>query len=339
MLVILTILFLAACYVLARSGSLVVKSLTRIAAYYHWSEFLVAFVLVSFATTLPEFFVGISAALNKTPSLSLGNLVGGNIVNLTLVMGLAAVLSRGIKIRSDIAHKDALYTFLIVLIPVILLLDGILSRLEGGFLILVFLIYFFRLFYINQKHFPGFIIRIFNVLKLPTGGETFVQEYETPTGEEKSKKEIFREYIWFGAAVIFLILSAQAIVLLSVHLARGLGLPMVLLGLVIVSIGTTLPELTFGIRAVIAGRKEMILGNLFGAMAVNLALILGVVALIQPVVLGESIYLFLLSAFLMLGVFLIFTLFIRTKDRLSWQEGLGLILFYLVFVVLEFLVK
>lgn len=339
MLVILTILFLAACYVLARSGSLVVKSLTRIAAYYHWSEFLVAFVLVSFATTLPEFFVGISSALNKTPTLSLGNLIGANIVNLTLVMGLATVLAKGIKIRSDIAHKDVLYTFLIILIPIILLLDGILSRLEGGLLILIFLIYFFRLFYINQKRFPKFLIQIFNALKLPTGSETFVQEYEAPVGEKKAIKKISQEFIWFGAGVVFLIFSAQAIVFLAVRLARDLGLPMVLLGLVILSIGTTLPELTFGIRAVMAGRKEMILGNLFGAMTVNLVLILGVVALIEPVALGGSIYLFLLSAFLMLAILLIFAVFIRTQGKLSWQEGMGLILFYIVFVVLEFLVK
>ncbi|MBU4332370.1 sodium:calcium antiporter [Patescibacteria group bacterium] len=340
MLIFYTISFLISCYVLARSGAQVVKSLTRIAAHYELSEFLVAFILVSFATTAPELFIGISSAFSKSTSLSLGNLVGANIINITLVIGLAAVLGRGIEIGTRIAQKDVYYTIIMLLIPVLLFIDQTLSRVDGLLLLLIFLLYLVHLFHSYQKRLPVFVIKALNMLRIPINGEQFHQEFETPSGKERTPREIIIESFWLVIAMLLLIVSARIIVYLGIELAGILNLPIVLLGLIIVSIGTTLPELTFGIRAVMAGRKEMILGNLFGSMTINLVFILGVVALLQPIALSfEAFRLFLVSALCMFLVLGLFSVFIRTKSKLSWQEGMVLVMCYVVFVIVVFLMR
>ena len=88
--------FVVACIFLAKSGSWIVKSLTKLAVYFKLSEFVIASILMAFATSLPELFVAISAAISKAPALVLGNIIGSNIANLTLIIGIPIVLAKGI---------------------------------------------------------------------------------------------------------------------------------------------------------------------------------------------------------------------------------------------------
>jgi len=309
---------------------MVVDALAKISAFFKWSEFLVAFILMGFMTSVPELFVGVTSALNKTANLSLGNLIGANIVNLTLVMGLAAILSRGIKIETSIAKRDAMFTLLMVVIATALMMDGVLSRVEGVVLIFIFFIYLIQLFHSNQKRFPYFIIRILQALRFSVNGEKFHKEYEV--NGKKSPKEILWDFVKFGIGLALLLGSARLIVYLAGAVAQELGLPMIFLGLVILSIGTTLPELTFGIKAVMSGRREMILGNTFGSVIVNMVFILGIVALINPITIA-SFGVLMASIVFLIVLLLVFSIFIRSQSRLSWQEGMVLVLFYILFLV------
>lgn len=339
MLILYIALFFVACIVLARSGTLVVKSLTRIAAHYRMSEFLVSFLLVGFATSCPELFVGISAALAGDSSLSLGNLVGANIINLTLAVGLAAVLGRGIDVKTKIGREDAIYTFIILLIPVLLLLDRELSRFDGLILILIFLFDLGHLFYSYQKRLPLFIIRTLNFVR----GVSYQEIHRKEMRREKMKRhkgKIVKQFFVFILSLIFLILSAKILVMIGLKLTAAWQLETVIFGLLIVSLGTTLAELTFDIEAVINKKKEMVIGNLFGSLVVNFILILGVVALIKPIVLDFLAWRsFLLAAGMMFLVLGLFIAFIRSKSKLSFREGLILILGYIGFVLVEILIK
>jgi len=129
------LIFLGLCALLILSGYLLVKTLSKIAVFLKLSEFIIAFIIMAFATSIPELFVGISSAISKNPALSLGNVIGSNIVDLTFIIGIAVVLARGITINKEV-RKDSLYMFLIALIPIILMLIGNgLSRIDGVILV------------------------------------------------------------------------------------------------------------------------------------------------------------------------------------------------------------
>src|SRR3990172_1501065 len=138
-------LFLLSCITLVFSGGVLVKSLTRIAQFLRLSEFVVAFVIMAVATSLPELFVGISAALAHYPSLALGTVIGSNIADITLVGGIMIVLARKITIERAV-RTDALLMVGIAALPLILMILGReLSRIDGTILILVFLSYLYYL--------------------------------------------------------------------------------------------------------------------------------------------------------------------------------------------------
>src|SRR3989338_694406 len=136
------ILFLISCLVLVASGGYLVKLIVKIASYLKLSEFVVAFIIMAFATSIPELFVGINSAIGGNPALSLGNVIGSNIADLTLVIGIAALLGRGIKPKNFRIKKDSLFMFLTALVPVALMIfDQTLSRTDGVILISIFIIY------------------------------------------------------------------------------------------------------------------------------------------------------------------------------------------------------
>ena len=179
---------------------MVVSALSKIATKFRWSEFIVAFVLMGFMTSVPELFVGVSSALGGAGRLALGNVIGASIVNLTLVMGLAAILSRGIKIETGIAKRDAVLTMAIVAIPVILLLDGKLTRIEGVILILLFFVYLLQLFHRNQHRYPYFISRILDRVGIHVNGEKFSKEFEAD-GQDRRFGQVVGDFVKFAAGV------------------------------------------------------------------------------------------------------------------------------------------
>ena len=113
MLLINLTLFLVSCLVLVLSGSWVVKSLSKIASFLRISEFLVGFVIMALSTSIPELFVGITSSLAKNPALALGTVIGSNIVDLTLVIGIVIVLAKGIGTERRFMKRDSFYMFFI----------------------------------------------------------------------------------------------------------------------------------------------------------------------------------------------------------------------------------
>jgi len=312
MLLLDVLLFVASCALLVVSTRVLLNSLVKIASYLELKEFVVGFMLMAVATSLPELFVGIIAALEHTPLLSLGNVIGANILDLTIVIGTVALLSRGIKAKSEIARRDALYMMLIALFPIILMLDHYLSVIDGCVLLLAFSIYMIRLF--NQR-----------------------KEFRKTT-DHVSKKDARRSFIWFAVGVIGLLISAKFVVMFATAIATEMSVPMLLIGLVIVAIGTTLPELAFETKAAIAGHEEMTLGDLFGSLVTNSTLVLGTVAIISPIEIA-NFSLFLVAAGFMFLTLILFTIFIRSEEGISWQGGVALILLYVIFIIIELVLE
>ncbi len=315
------LIFVVSCIVLVKAGSLVVKSLIRIAKYLHMTEFVVSFVLMAFATTIPELFVGVSSALHGNPHLSFGNVIGSNIINLTLALGIAALVGKGISCEGAIIQRRATYTLVIVLLPLLLMLDGSISRVDGVILILGLVLYIQRVFY-HKERFTKIFASVLN------GKQKDWQKYRL----------FLKDLLLFFLGLAFLLLSAEGIVRSASYIAQAMNLPLVIIGLLLVALGTNLPEITFGIKAIAMGHKDMVLGNLMGAVIANSTMVLGITVIIHPLeIVDFSPY--LVSCIFVTIVLFFFALFSRTGQRISRKEGLFLILIYIAFVSLEIFLR
>jgi cation:H+ antiporter len=307
------IYFFIACVVLVVAGTYLVKNLVKIAQFLRITEFAAAFIIMAVATSIPEFFVGIMSAISKNPALSFGNIIGANIIDLTLVMGIIIIASRNIKIRDKEIKKDAFFMSLIAIAPLVLFLIGnVLSRLDGLILLGVFFTYSYRMFKRQRK-------------------------FSKKTEDGIKRYEIVFSVFFFILCLAVLFVSANFIVKYATLLAIDLALPQIMVGLFLVSIGTTLPELTFGVRAAMMGHGEMALGDQIGTVICNATLIIGIVALIQPITAAFAPFI-IASAFLLLSCFLFMT-FTESGNRLDTKEGISLILLYIFFVMVEFCIK
>jgi len=317
MIILYIALFFISVLVLVKSGSVAVKCLVAISRYLRISEYVLAFILMALATSLPEFFVGINSALAKAPVLSLGNIIGSNIVNLSLILGVVVIFAKGIKIESKIAKRDAWIVFFISILPLLLLVDKNLSQADGGILLIVFIWYL--------RH----------ILKAK---EAFRKRMDHIVRTIERFRQFVKDLLIFVVAIAILLISSWSVVKTATLIAEGLELPLVLIGLILVAVGTSLPELVFGIKAVITKHEGMNLGNLIGSTVMNSTLILGITALIYPIRI-ENFNIILTGSLFMIFIVLIVNFFIATKEKISWKEGVVLIGLYVAFLIIEFLLK
>lgn len=309
MLIITFILFFISCILLVISGGWLVKVLMRIAAAFKLSEFVVAFMLMAFSTSLPELFVGIGAALNNKPTLALGMAIGSNIADITIVIGIAALLGRGIRIQNPHIRKDVIVMFFMAAVPIALMIfDKTLSRFDGGLLVAIFFGYLWHLY------------RERRILTKPFDGN--------------HTRHLILQFLIFSLSIIVLFSSAHFVVKYAIQLAGELFLPPLLIGLLLIALGTSLPELVFESRAILSRKSDLAIGDAMGSVVCNSTLVLGVTALINPIT--NSFYLFLTSALFLMLVLSLFSIFITTREGLSVSEAIFLIFLYLIYVILEF---
>jgi len=282
---------------------------------------LTAFI-VAFATSLPEMVVGIAAALEGRPTLSLGNILGSNISNISLVVGGAAIVGGSIRVFGDFLRHELFLVFLAGSLPLLLLVDNSLSRIDGIVLLVVYLWYSMTILrgktehlVAHQESFGPFWHRI--LLRF-------------------NQKRMRRHFLVLLFWLVVLILSGDFLVRTSIALAGTLGIPVILIGIVFLAIGTTLPEFAFEVEAVRNHQAAMVYGNLLGSVVANSTIILGVTALIHPIVLDGGFHPYLLATVTFVVVFGVFWLFVSTKHQLERWEGALLFLIYIVFVFFEF---
>lgn len=297
--------------VLIVSAIYLVKSLKKIAFILKISGFSAAFILMAFATSLPELFIGISSSTQGVPQISLGNILGANIINLTLLTGLFILIGRGIKFRSEnINHEIYFMFFSIILLIILYLIGNSLSRIDGIILLTFFIINTARLMRKRKKYSAKIKVK-----------------------RKKNHKELIHILI-FMVSLIALFLSSEYVVKYAEAIAVDLNLPEIFMGIFLVSIATVLPELVFGVGAVLLKQKIMSIGDQAGTIFTNICLVLGVVALISPVQI--PLVSFLIPSIFMALCGFIFLYFIRSKRKLEIYEGIILIGLYLFFIFLQF---
>lgn len=285
-------------------------------------KMVVAAMLVALSTSLPELFVGVLSALEGQPELSLGNVLGSNIANLSLVIGGAALVSGSVPVIGDYMKKEFVAAFLAGSLPILLVMDGSLTRLDGLLLLLAYGVYV-REVVIAGKH----------KSLAEKGGKRHYGILQKIKRLHKNHTDVWLLKLLGG--VLVLVLAADLLVKMASGLASSLGVPSFLIGLLVVSVGTSLPELVLEIGAIKKREIALVFGDLLGSIVANATLIIGVTVLISPVNIGGASR-YDLASFMFVLLFGFFWMFTNSKKRLDRWEGLVLLGLYFMFVGLEF---
>jgi len=306
--------FLVSCFLLYFSGEWVIGGLMRMARFLGWREFVVAFFVMAFAASLPNLFIGVTSALKGTPQLSFGDVAGNNIIALTLAVALATLFAKGkaIPAESRMVQATSIFTIAAALLPLFLIFDGELSRIDGLLLIAFFVFYLCWLFSKKER-----FTKVYDAHKTP-----FIKEL----------KIFFKDIGKLILGIILLVISAQGIVASAQFFALTFKVPIILIGLLITGFGSALPEIYFAVVSAKRDETWMILGNLMGAVIVPATLVLGIVSLISPIEILDFSPLIIARIFLIISALFFFS-FVRTGRQITKREALFLVLIYIAFVL------
>ena len=239
-------IFIISCFVLFWSGSRLIKALVRMARYLALREFVLAFFVMAFAGSLPNLFVGINSALHGIPQLSFGEIVGGNVIDLTLAVGLAILIGGTIiPTRSKMVQTSTIFTAVIAILPLVLILDGSLGREDGLILLLTFALYIFWLFS-KEERFRKVYKGNKNEHRHGLGFLGFLRNRKEPKSIRNFK--VFLKDL--GNVIISLVLLSVAswgVVQSAQVFSNTLNIGLPIVGILIVGLGNALPETYFAI--------------------------------------------------------------------------------------------
>jgi cation:H+ antiporter len=258
------ILFLVGFVVLIVGGELLVRGASRLAAAAGIPPLIVGLTVVAFGTSSPEIAVMAQAAFGEQSELIIGNVVGSNIADVLLILGLSAMAAPLIVPRRLIRLEVPLM-ILVSFVLLLMALDGHVSRLEGGVLC------------------AGFLAHMLFMLREQRGTMNVRSSEEEPDRTYRGNwKELARNILLVFAGLALLLLGSNWLVDGAVALARALGISELILGLTIIAIGTSLPELTTSIIAGLRGARDIAVGNVIGSNIFNILAGFGLTALIAP---------------------------------------------------------
>ena len=307
------IILLAALAALGKASDLTITHSINVASVTGLGKTTVGFILVAFSTSLPELFVAIFAVLNaENVGVSIGNVLGSNIVNVCLILGVCFLLislkyPKKSRVLPKMAKEElgSLYfgLFIASIVPLALIYIGYASQFVGVILLVIFIYYLFQL----------------SKARTPTE--------KSLSGTEKNKLRRYVTLTILGAVGI--IICAYFIVESASFLAASAGIPPVVIGATVVAFGTSVPELSTSVEAVKKGHLELALGNIIGSCFMNITLILGITLVASSLTINMSAFsnvaIFSLITNLLLWYFL-------SNERVGRREGMVMLFLYAVFL-------
>lgn len=297
-------------YLLYKGADILVKYSSLLAKHYGVTTLVIGLTIVALGTSMPEVVTVVIAAWQKNHNVAIGNIVGSNIANIGLILGLAALI-RPINVKGKTLKREIPFMAGAALLLWLFSLDARLASYEG--LVLLILAGIFIIYTVTvarrERLFDETVARIVGSLSVKGSGKKILM-------------------IIFGVAL--LILGAKLLVDSAVNLALDLGVDSYVIAVTLVAVGTSIPELAASVVAAIKNHGDIVLGNIVGSNIVNIFVALGLGALIAPIALEPRVIQIdipLMIVFTMLTI-----LFLRTKYRLTRLEGGILLIIYAIYV-------
>ena len=283
-------------------GDLLVRSAVSFAEKFGVSSFLIGVTVVSFGTSVPELMVSIQAAMDQAADIAIGNVLGSNIANIALVLGVSVVI-RPLSITTN-TYKLSWWVMLISsLLFILFLFDNVITKLEGLLLIAGL-----------------FCFIIFSIKRNIPNEESIISKINIQTG-----------ILFFVLGATGLYFGSELFVESAISIASFFDVPKFVIGITVVALGTSLPELVTSIVALVKGQNNISLGNLIGSNIFNVFAVLGITSLIQE--LGTSSILLFLDFGVMLAVILVFGYQLFIRKKISRTAGFVLLFGYFFYIL------
>ncbi len=271
----------------------------RIALKLNISEFVIGATLIALGTSLPEMAVSIAASINHKPEIAISNIIGSNILNITLILATVFLIANKINPDKDFFAKESTWALVPVLVFILMIIDGVVSRFDASLLLLLMGAYL-AFFLQDAKNIPK----------------------EDLEYLDESSFGWIKTILILTSGLILVIVGAHFTVESASNVAESFGISDWVIGIIMLSLGTSLPELTVSISAAIKGKADMAVGNIIGSNIANTTVVLGAAALVNPIRLNSVVYIFDIATMLIATLILVF---ITANKLYTKSAGISLI--------------
>ena len=302
-------IFISALFIVVQGALYATRYAGQLAQSFRLSTYTTGFIVVAIISILPETFIAINTAIAGTPAFGFGMLLGSNVADLTIVFaGIILLVQKPLTVEYKILKSHAYYPFILIL-PIVLGLDGYLSRPEGATLMIAGAVFY----YIAFKH--GI-------------NDVSLQHHNTKR---------FKPFIYLLMSMTAILIGAHFTVVAATNLAVALGVSSVLIGMLVVSLGTTLPEFFFSLKAVKGNNDSLAIGDILGTVLADATIVVGLLALISPFSFPHII-IYVAGVFMVAAAFILFS-FMRSGRAITGKEAFALFIFWITFVLVESVVN
>lgn len=300
-------------------GEWLVTGASRIAHRLGLSPLLIGLTIVAIGTSAPELFVSVSSALRGSSGIALGNVIGSNIANIGLILGLTGIIAT-VTVKRTLIRREIPILIFVTVFASILILDGQISRLDGLLLLLGFVGFNGVFYWLSHRNGDDDIIDDLEELDLP------------PEGQQTSLQ---KPALFVLMGIGLLVIGSNLMVEGAVNLARSFGISELVIGVTMVAFGTSLPELATSITAAIKKEVDIAVGNVIGSNVANLLLVLGATTAINPINVGDT-SLSIVEFVVMIGFTVMLVPFLRNRI-LATRESAFFVGIYFAFIIYSFL--
>jgi cation:H+ antiporter len=276
------LLFTVAIAILIWGADMVVDQSEKVALKFHIPEFIIGATLVALGTSLPEMAASMAASASSKPEIAISNVIGSNILNITLVLASVFLITKTMNPNRDFFAKDSTWALVPVFVFILMSFDNTVSRFDALLLLLVMFAYIL------------FLVRDSKEVEL-TDEEVDMRDF--------SWKKVLPLLI---LGLLFVIVGAHYTVESASSIAKSFGISEWLIGILLISLGTSLPELTVSVVAARKGKVDMAIGNIIGSNMANTTIVLGAAALVAPLQFTASNYLFDITTMVIATLLLVF---------------------------------
>lgn len=305
-------LFIVSIGILYFGADMLIKGASSLSLKLGLSALVVGLTVVAFGTSAPELVVSLNAAYTGRGNIAIGNVIGSNIFNTTIILGLAALV-RPLLVQMQLLRKDTPIMIGIMLLFTAFFFDHKIGRLEAASLFLLLIGY--TMYQIRQSR---------------KESKKVANEFNNTIKPEHPKSKLYFDIILVIAGLGALVGGSELMVYHAVIMAKLVGMSDALIGLTIIAAGTSMPELATSIVASFKGKSDIAIGNIVGSSVFNILAIIGLSGIITPIVAPEVYF---SDFFIMIGVSALMLIFLTTKRRLSKLEGLILVTSYLAYLL------
>lgn len=294
------LIFVIAMGVLIWGADLIINQSERIALKFNIPEFIIGATLIALGTSLPEMAASVAASFSHKPDIAIANVIGSNVLNITLVLAAVFLIATNINPSRDFFAKDSTWALVPVLVFILMILDGVISRFDALLLLLLMGAYLVFLLQ-DAKNIPDEDLEYIDI-----GTFTWTKTIS----------------ILFGGFVL-LIIGAHFTVESASEIAKSFGISEWIIGIILVAVGTSLPELVVSISAAVKGKVDMAIGNIIGSNMANTTVVLGAAALTNPMSINAPAYIFDIATMIIATLLLVF---ITANKLYTKSAGISLVI-------------